>query len=124
MAIAQPVNKAYSCLRTKRTASQHYHSGGPRAGAPQQGAPIGFPGLDRSCLPGLPLVGNVTIVPPMPLPPNPALINYFNDGGNVTTLRHVLNSAGILGNATIADVMDIGGDFSCVLNISRRDLYS
>ena len=45
--------------------------------------------------------------------PNPGFIDYFNDGGNVTTLNHTLWSANIVENATIADVMDIGGSFIC-----------
>lgn len=45
--------------------------------------------------------------------PNPAFVDYFNDGGNTTTLNHTLWSANILVNATIADVMDIGGSFIC-----------
>ncbi|KAK0717690.1 hypothetical protein B0T26DRAFT_645568, partial [Lasiosphaeria miniovina] len=44
----------------------------------------------------------------------PAASNYFNDGGGaVTTLNHTLWSAGILPNATIADVMDLHGTFVC-----------
>ncbi|KAI1294328.1 hypothetical protein F5Y03DRAFT_387695 [Xylaria venustula] len=44
---------------------------------------------------------------------DPNFVDYFNDGGNVTTLNHVLWSHGIVPNATIADVMDIGGDYVC-----------
>ncbi|KAL2070975.1 hypothetical protein VTL71DRAFT_14001 [Oculimacula yallundae] len=35
------------------------------------------------------------------------------DPGNITTLGHVLNMFGIVPNATIRDVMDIGNDFLC-----------
>ena len=35
------------------------------------------------------------------------------DPGNVTTLAHILNMFGIIPNATIADVMDIGGPLLC-----------
>ncbi|KAI1338254.1 Di-copper centre-containing protein [Xylariaceae sp. FL0016] len=40
-------------------------------------------------------------------------VDYFNDGGNTTTLNHTLWSAGIIANATIGEVMDIGGDLVC-----------
>ncbi|KAK3368749.1 hypothetical protein B0H63DRAFT_535229 [Podospora didyma] len=45
--------------------------------------------------------------------PNKGLIDYFNDGGNTTTLDHTLWSARILPNVTIADVMDLHGAFVC-----------
>ncbi|GAP88085.1 putative amino acid transporter [Rosellinia necatrix] len=45
--------------------------------------------------------------------PNKAFEDYFNDGGSITTLNHTLWSAGIVGNATIADVMDGEGEFVC-----------
>ncbi|KAI0973839.1 Di-copper centre-containing protein [Xylaria arbuscula] len=44
---------------------------------------------------------------------NPVFVNYFNDNGTTTTLNHVLTSHGLVPNATIADVMDIGGDYVC-----------
>ncbi|KAI0111294.1 Di-copper centre-containing protein [Nemania sp. FL0031] len=44
---------------------------------------------------------------------NPVFVNYFNDGGSITTLNHVLWSHGLVANATISDVMDIGGDYVC-----------
>ncbi|KAI1427740.1 Di-copper centre-containing protein [Xylaria sp. FL1777] len=44
---------------------------------------------------------------------DPAFVNYFNDGGSITTLNHVLSSHGLVPNATIGDVMDIGGDYVC-----------
>ncbi|KAI8627641.1 amino acid transporter [Xylariaceae sp. FL1651] len=46
-------------------------------------------------------------------PVDPNLINYFNDGGSITTLNHVLWSHNLVPNATIADVMDLGGDYVC-----------
>ncbi|KIL85506.1 amino acid transporter protein [Fusarium avenaceum] len=45
--------------------------------------------------------------------PDPRFVDYFNDGGNTTTLNHTLWSAGIVANATIADVMDARGDYVC-----------
>lgn len=45
--------------------------------------------------------------------PDPRFVDYFNDGGNITTLNHTLWSAGIAANATIADVMDARGDYVC-----------
>ena len=50
--------------------------------------------------------------------PNLGLVDYFNDGGNTTTLDHTLWSAGILANATIADVMDLRGSFACAEYVS------
>ncbi|KAI0452667.1 Di-copper centre-containing protein [Xylaria acuta] len=46
-------------------------------------------------------------------PANKAFENYFNDGGNVTTLNHTLWSAGIMENITIADVMNPEEGFVC-----------
>ncbi len=46
--------------------------------------------------------------------PNPGLTDYFNDGGNTTTLNHTLWSVGLLPNATIRDVMDINGSLICL----------
>ncbi|KAI1087408.1 Di-copper centre-containing protein [Rostrohypoxylon terebratum] len=43
----------------------------------------------------------------------PAFTDYFNDGGNTTTLNHTLWSAGVMDNVTIADVMDPSGKFMC-----------
>ena len=45
--------------------------------------------------------------------PWPQLTDYFNDGGNVTTLAHTLWSLGLVRNVTVGDIMDIGGDFVC-----------
>lgn len=42
-----------------------------------------------------------------------SLTDYFNDGSNETTLDHTLWSAGLFPNATIRDVMDLGGAFVC-----------
>ncbi|KAI0412429.1 Di-copper centre-containing protein [Xylaria grammica] len=44
---------------------------------------------------------------------DPAFVNYFGDNGSITTLNHVLSSHDLVPNATIADVMDIGGDYVC-----------
>lgn len=50
---------------------------------------------------------------PPSLPPA-AFFPYFGDnGGNETTLNHFLWSAETLPNTTIADVMDIRGEFVC-----------
>jgi tyrosinase len=46
-------------------------------------------------------------------PPNKAFEDYFNDGGNATTLNHTLWSAGIMENITIADVMNPTEGFVC-----------
>ncbi|KAI0011054.1 Di-copper centre-containing protein [Xylariaceae sp. FL0662B] len=46
-------------------------------------------------------------------PLNHALVDYFNDGGNTTTLNHTLWSGGIMKNVTIGDVMDIHSAFVC-----------
>ncbi|KAI0435747.1 Di-copper centre-containing protein [Xylaria telfairii] len=67
-----------------------------------------------------PFGGNGTGVPPfgggggfaMP-PANKAFEDYFNDGGNATTLNHTLWSAGIMENVTIADVMNPEEGFVC-----------
>jgi tyrosinase len=49
------------------------------------------------------------MVPPAgTVPPLPQ-----GDAGNVTTLAHILNMIGVIPNATIADVMDIGGALLC-----------
>lgn len=46
--------------------------------------------------------------------PDASVTDYFNDnGGNVTTLNHTLWMVGLIPNATIADVMDLGGDLIC-----------
>lgn len=45
--------------------------------------------------------------------PGPEYTDYDGDEGNTTTLNHVLWSGGIDVNVTVADVMDIGGDFMC-----------
>lgn len=43
-----------------------------------------------------------------------ALVDWFGDGnGTETTLRHTLWSAGILPNATVAEVMDLRGTVVC-----------
>ena len=45
--------------------------------------------------------------------PDTRFTDFFNDGGNVTTLAHTLWSAGVMGNVTIGDVMDVEGDWVC-----------
>lgn len=45
--------------------------------------------------------------------PGNDLVDYFGDGGNVTTLNHNLWMVDIVPNATIAEVMDIRGDLIC-----------
>ena len=61
----------------------------PSGGGPGQGHGIGEP-LDTS------------------------ITEYFGDGGgNVTTLGHVLWSAGIIPNATVGEVMDLEGGIVC-----------
>lgn len=71
------------------------------------GGPNGsFPGGPNGSFPGFPGAG-------VSQKPNAALIDYFNDGGNVTTLGHTLFSVGIYPNVTIGDVMDIRDGFGC-----------
>jgi len=50
------------------------------------------------------VIGNGSFNPP------PA---YTGDPGNETTLQHSLSSLGVRPNATIRDVMDIGGGYLC-----------
>jgi tyrosinase len=45
--------------------------------------------------------------------PVSAFLPYFNDGGNVTTLKHVLWTSGTAKNVTIGDVMDINSPTIC-----------
>lgn len=45
--------------------------------------------------------------------PSTSVTDYFNDGGNMTTLNHTLWMIGLIPNATIGDVMDLGGDVIC-----------
>ena len=47
-----------------------------------------------------------------PLPGSPPQVPEGNPG-NTTTLKQVLNMFGVIPNATIADVMDIGGALLC-----------
>ncbi|KAG8354399.1 hypothetical protein FVEN_g7840 [Fusarium venenatum] len=64
--------------------------------------------------------GNFTV---QPIDPDPRFVDYFNDIGNVTTLNHTLSSAGII-NATIADVIDVTGDYVCAEQSSRLLVYT
>lgn len=45
--------------------------------------------------------------------PSDAVLDYDGDDGNITTLNHNLWMVGIIPNATIAEVMDVGGDLIC-----------
>ncbi|KAM7197047.1 tyrosinase [Naviculisporaceae sp. PSN 640] len=67
---------------------------------PPGSLPVIFPEVDK--FPDFAL-----LVPPpgSPLPQG--------DPGNVTTLTHILDMLGVIPNATIADVMNIGGDLLC-----------
>ncbi len=48
-----------------------------------------------------------------PPPGAPPQLPKGDNGGNETTLSHVLEMFGIIPDATIADVMDIGGPLLC-----------
>lgn len=45
--------------------------------------------------------------------PTAAILDYDGDPGNVTTLNHTLWMVDLIGNATVGDVMDLGGPISC-----------
>jgi tyrosinase len=45
--------------------------------------------------------------------PSDAIMDYDGDAYNTTTLNHTLWMANIAPNATVADVMDLGGDLIC-----------
>lgn len=45
--------------------------------------------------------------------PGADILDYDGDPGNVTTLNHNLWMVGLIPNATIADVMDLGGETIC-----------
>jgi tyrosinase len=47
-----------------------------------------------------------------PYPPA-SFTDYFNDGGDVTTLNHTLWMVDIIANTTIGEVMDLNGDVIC-----------
>ncbi|KAI1413349.1 Di-copper centre-containing protein [Hypoxylon sp. FL1857] len=79
-----------------------------------------FPGGDNSSFPFPPGFPPTNGSNPFPFPfpgqnrtLNKAFTDYFNDGGNTTTLNHTLWSGGIMENVTIADVMDPRGGFVC-----------
>ncbi|SPO04626.1 uncharacterized protein DNG_07311 [Cephalotrichum gorgonifer] len=80
----------------------------------RSGPPTGNFPPDGSGLP-MPLP-NLDAFPPLdawtPLPGSPAQIPE-GDPGSETTLTHILNMWGVIANATIADVMDIGGPLLC-----------
>ncbi|KAL2834804.1 hypothetical protein BJY01DRAFT_252834 [Aspergillus pseudoustus] len=46
--------------------------------------------------------------------PSDAILNYDGDPANVTTLHHTLWMVGLIPNATVADVMDLGGPLICL----------
>lgn len=85
--------------------------GGPGFG----GNPFGDGNSSFPIPPGFPPTNGTN---PFPFPSrnrtvNKAFTDYFNDGGNVTTLNHTLWSAGIMPNITIGDVMDPRSGFVC-----------
>lgn len=45
--------------------------------------------------------------------PSTDILDYDGDAGNMTTLEHNLWMAGLIPNATVGDVMDLGGDLIC-----------
>jgi tyrosinase len=45
--------------------------------------------------------------------PTAAILDYNGDPGNVTTLNHTLWMVGLIPNATVGDVMDLGGEVIC-----------
>ena len=83
------------------------------------GFPGGFPGGDGGGGGGGGFPGGV--FPGTGFPPVEAMTPPANwpeqipegDDGDETTLAHVLNMYGVIPDATIADVMDIGGDLLC-----------
>lgn len=46
--------------------------------------------------------------------PEAAFVPYFGDNGNVTTMDHILWTAGTAENITIGEVMDINSDAICI----------
>lgn len=82
--------------------------------SPPEGDNSSFP-FDPACSRGPPSLppGGFNGTFGMPMKPDAAIIDYFGDGGNVTTMNHVLFSSGILPNVTIGDVMDIRSGFVC-----------
>ncbi|KAI2627026.1 Di-copper centre-containing protein [Hypomontagnella submonticulosa] len=95
---------------------------GPFGPGPGFGFPGGDPFGGNSSFPippGFPPTNGSNPFPfPFPFPGqnrtvNKAFTDYFNDGGNITTLNHTLWSASIVENITIADVMDPRGGFVC-----------
>jgi tyrosinase len=54
------------------------------------------------------------VTPTSPSYPPASVTDYFGDnGGNVTTLNHNLWMTGVVGNLTIADVMNLNGPAIC-----------
>jgi len=75
----------------------------------------GFPEIPGGGFPGFPGqdVEGLSLEKRHRLPYVGSLLKRDGDPGNVTTLNHVLNMMGVIPNATIADVMDIGGPLLC-----------
>lgn len=110
------LDKLWWDWQSKDLAHRLTEIGGNNTRQPFAGFPPGFnftfpPGLDdtfppgNGSFPGFPGLFDET--------PNPAFTDYFNDGGNTTTLKHTLWSADIMPNITIADVMDVRGGLIC-----------
>ena len=77
--------------------------GPPPTAGDEQGPPVVSPLIGGWFPPG------DSMRPPPGSPPQiPA-----GDPGSLTTLTHILNMFGVIPNATIADVMDIGGPLLC-----------
>ncbi|KAH9904731.1 Di-copper centre-containing protein [Xylariomycetidae sp. FL2044] len=104
------------------TAGDFGFGGGGGFGFNFTGPPTGFPGpglgggngtWNFTAPPGFPPSNGSFPFPGLNRTLNKAFTDYFNDGGNTTTLNHTLWSANILENVTIADVMDIRGGFVC-----------
>lgn len=90
--------------------------GGPLATIPPFTVPEGVTCPNFFNFTGPPPGFNFTGPPPPGFPPFPPLAPpkpQAGDPGNVTTLTHVLNMYGVIPNATIADIMDIGGGYLC-----------
>lgn len=88
--------------------------GGPPPPTEGGGPPPVITNGNLTC--GLPLGGarNASVGHGADRPHVKALVDYFGDGGgNETTLGHTLWSAGILKNATIGEVLDLGGRVTC-----------
>ncbi|KAL4783809.1 hypothetical protein BJX76DRAFT_242923 [Aspergillus varians] len=74
-----------------------------QAGRPQRLSDIGGPNVPPQEV--MDLVGLEA--------PSPRLVDSSGDDGNETTLSHVLWMSGLAANATIGEVMDLGGEVIC-----------